>query len=594
LTASAELALGDGPAGYASLHRALTTLRQSRQSVPSHNALYVLAGAAEAEELLRTAVRIADEDVTVSTEIGKPIYIVEARLARARLLTAAGRNAEATAELQNARQVLDSLEPRSARAWFRAHLQQVQGTALLQRNPAAAVTALDSAGSFFEDLRNTLRLLPVVIARAQARLALGDVSRAMTELQYAISLLDRERLSIERATYRASLLERARDVFDQVVMLHIAAGKPDEALAYLEGGRASLRTVQVEASATKLGPPRAPRGITAVDYALIGDTLLAWVVTDTSATFRRTVIDRKQLVRTIDRLHASLALRLAEDVTGPDLAHLYDRLVRPLRSSLGPSPKPLLIVADGEIARVPFAALLDTARAQYLIEAHPVHFEPSLADARATGRHRATRALVVGDPAFDARSLAGATRLSGAAAEVDAVAREYPDATILMGQAADRKALEAAFPDAELIHYAGHAIFNDTRPEQSFLLLASAGGTHRGGRLTASDIEKMDLAGVVLVVLSACETQRPRPGRSGGFVGLTSAFRAAGARGVIGSTWKVDDRRTQALMVEFHRAYKSLETAPAALRQAQIQLLKSGDPALRSPAAWAAFRYTGT
>ena len=93
------------------------------------------------------------------------------------------------------------------------------------------------------------------------------------------------------------------------------------------------------------------------------------------------------------------------------------------------------------------------------------------------------------------------------------------------------------------------------------------------------------------MVLAACQTVRTGPGRAAGFSGLAGAFLAAGAGGAVGSLWEVDDRLTRALMVEFHRAYRSSGNGPVALRAAQRHLLRSGDEALRSPAAWAGFRY---
>jgi CHAT domain-containing protein len=61
----------------------------------------------------------------------------------------------------------------------------------------------------------------------------------------------------------------------------------------------------------------------------------------------------------------------------------------------------------------------------------------------------------------------------------------------------------------------------------------------------------------------------------------------------VGSLWEVDDRLSRPLMIELHRAYRAAPDGALALRTAQLSLLRSGDPALRSPAAWAGFRYTG-
>jgi CHAT domain-containing protein len=140
------------------------------------------------------------------------------------------------------------------------------------------------------------------------------------------------------------------------------------------------------------------------------------------------------------------------------------------------------------------------------------------------------------------------------------------------------------------VHYAGHAVFDDARPDRSMLLLAADAGAAVGAALTSADIARLDLRGVRLVVLSACESSRPRPG-AGGFEGLTGALLAAGAGGVVGSLWKVDDQATRELMTEFHRAYRRGASGAHALRAAQLRLIRSSGAA---PFAWAPFRFAGS
>jgi CHAT domain-containing protein len=104
----------------------------------------------------------------------------------------------------------------------------------------------------------------------------------------------------------------------------------------------------------------------------------------------------------------------------------------------------------------------------------------------------------------------------------------------------------------------------------------------------------MDLSHLRLVVLSACQTQRSTGGRSGGFAGLSGAMLAAGAGGVVGSQWRVDDALTRELMAGFHAAYRASGDGADALHRAQLRLLGSPDSALSSPSAWAGFRYAGS
>jgi CHAT domain-containing protein len=337
----------------------------------------------------------------------------------------------------------------------------------------------------------------------------------------------------------------------------------------------------------------APPGQVVVEYALLGDTLLTWIVRDTTARLLRRTVDRDELLLTVERVGAALETAERAASARPGLALLYDRLVRPVRDQLGPSGTPLVILADGEVAGVPFAALLDAERARYLVEDHPLRFAATLADANDPAPPPPARpesALLVADPAFDALEYPTLDPLSGARAETDSLRVLYPRHVLLAGQGATRAALTAEAPRARVIHYAGHAVFDDARPERSFLILAGDGAS---GRLTAEMVGGLELGGTGLVVLSACRTLRSRQGRSGGFAGLSGALLAAGAGGVVGSLWEVDDRLAQPLMLAFHRQYRRTGDPVRALREAQLLMLRSSDAALRSPAAWAGFRYAG-
>jgi CHAT domain-containing protein len=245
------------------------------------------------------------------------------------------------------------------------------------------------------------------------------------------------------------------------------------------------------------------------------------------------------------------------------------------------------------VAGVPFAALMEGSR--YLMEDYPLRFAATLEDAAREAPPRAGTgpALLVADPAFDEGEYPMLFRLDSARAEVDGLLGFYPNYVLLRGDTATRDTFMSSAQSASVIHYAGHAVFDDTRPERSYLVLAGADTT---GRLTAEAVRTLRLGGVRLVVLSACRTLRAREGRSGGFAGLSGALLAAEVGGVVGSLWQVSDELTAPLMREFHAQFLTRESGdPArALRKAQLAMLNSkDDPRLNSPAAWAGFRYTG-
>lgn len=107
------------------------------------------------------------------------------------------------------------------------------------------------------------------------------------------------------------------------------------------------------------------------------------------------------------------------------------------------------------------------------------------------------------------------------------------------------------------------------------------------GILTAEDVTGLNLFGTELVVLSACETGLGVPRTGEGVFGLRRAFVQAGARTLVISLWRVHDKATMELMVEFYRrllAAKGKGRAEA-LREAQLAI-RNKYPA---PCFWGAF-----
>jgi CHAT domain-containing protein/Tfp pilus assembly protein PilF len=95
-----------------------------------------------------------------------------------------------------------------------------------------------------------------------------------------------------------------------------------------------------------------------------------------------------------------------------------------------------------------------------------------------------------------------------------------------------------------------------------------------GGILTAEAIAGLNLDGLELAVLSACETGLGEVAGGEGVFGLQRAFHLAGTRSVVASLWKIDDAATQALMAEFYRnQWERKLPKLEALRRAQLSML---------------------
>lgn len=594
----AHMRLGDPDGGYALAAGALRNMRPYRRSYRLHNLLGTTASTLGEDGFPRAAIRVQDEGVRVAERIGNPVYVSEARLWRARLRAIAHAHTSARQDVAAARAALASLpdpDPQ-VRRFLISRQQMAEAPGRLYTDPNWAAAALDSAAEFFLDsIHSPFVAFPAIVDAALAHLATGHTAQATDRLDFALTVLERRRDQVRMEPRRAAAFEEARTLVDHVTLLELAAGRPANALAYLDRGRASLAPAGAPTS-DSWSHVVGPRGEVALVYALIADTLIVWTVRGQQVQVAREVVDTVHLVRTIERVQRQMEQRAGETELRRGLAELYELLVRPVQGWLGDAETPLVVIADGDLSAVPFSALYDERRKQFLVQDHPLRSAVSLREARRPAqRHLGMerRVLFVSDPAFDRRMHPGFSRLPQAAAEVAEIARGYPGAQLLGGGLATGPAVRAALNGADLVHYAGHAVFDDERPERSYLLLAASPGDTAQPMLNAGEIARMDLRHLSLVVLSACRTVRTGPGRAAGFSGLAGAFLAAGAAGTVGSLWEVDDRLTRPLMGELHRSYQTVPDAARALRAAQLHLLRSSNANLRSPAVWAAFRYVG-
>lgn len=114
------------------------------------------------------------------------------------------------------------------------------------------------------------------------------------------------------------------------------------------------------------------------------------------------------------------------------------------------------------------------------------------------------------------------------------------------------------------------------------------------GILTAKEISILDLRGLDLLVLSACQTGLGEI-KGDGVYGLQRGFKMAGAQTIIMSLWKVDDDATQMLMTEFYKRYLSSQSKHDAFLAAQEVVrnfkgeIRGRDRDLSDPKYWAGF-----
>jgi len=173
--------------------------------------------------------------------------------------------------------------------------------------------------------------------------------------------------------------------------------------------------------------------------------------------------------------------------------------------------------------------------------------------------------------------------------EVETVATDLPQPrTILLGD----HATETAFKRLPLnqytvIHLALHGYSNSEFPDRSALVFALENPPIDDGLLQVREIRQLRID-ASLVTLSACDTGVGPVGEEG-VANIVNAFIDAGAVSVVSTLWQIDDRATAQLMIDFYRHLGRGEGKASSLRQAQLDMLNSGEP----PYFWAGFELDG-
>lgn len=149
--------------------------------------------------------------------------------------------------------------------------------------------------------------------------------------------------------------------------------------------------------------------------------------------------------------------------------------------------------------------------------------------------------------------------------------------TSISGMAANEKHIKSQkLSSYKYIHIATHGTVNTEHPELSALFMYPDGSGTEDNILFSGEIYNLEL-NAKLVVLSACETGLGKISKSEGIIGLPRSLLYAGAENIIVSLWKVADKSTASLMIDFYRYHlKEKENFTDALYHAKIKMIKKG------------------
>jgi len=304
------------------------------------------------------------------------------------------------------------------------------------------------------------------------------------------------------------------------------------------------------------------------------------------------------------------------------LKRLYAILVEPLDIPI--SVHRILISPDEQLFGVPWPALWGEANTP-IIE----HFETVLVPSarlalqldegslgKVNRREKASlpKALIVGAlsgvdvervqrafPLLKTQDLqSGLPPLTYGERELIAVSKALPtpQITLLLDQTTQRggrvsstagiassAAVLEAMEESTLVHIVAHGVFNQLAPMKSGLFLEPQNDS---GMLEASRFLGLNLAGVELVSLAACETAIAGKMPGAEALGFLRPLLASGVKSVLLTEWEVDDKSTSEIIIDFYKNIGS-KGKSAALREAQ----RSARQRHRHPYFWAGITLHG-
>ncbi|WP_347402554.1 CHAT domain-containing protein [Corallococcus macrosporus] len=564
--------------------------------------------------------RDADEALALAAEHDNPLYLASAWRTRA---TVAFRTKPLPEALGHAERALDAVEV--LRQWQRDATSQAElfsnwasdyhrlAGRTLEAGEAAEVPpreALERAFAVSERLRaRTLfealvaaRALPMAEETPEHRKARDGVLRSLSVTQR--KLLDPSLSAPERARLLGELQELERRERE----LRPATGQRDPRP---EARSAELPFASLAATEQRLGEEEALLVFLAgADHDLQGERAGgAWVLAVTREGTRAYRIPERARLRPAVALLSGLIER-RDGSEAAAASALYAQLLAPALRGLPPKVSRLLLVPDGPLHDLPFAALREHADGPPLVARYELARVPS-ASLLHHWREQPEQppggeALVLADPDRGASAAtAVATSRGGvfletaslgalpeARREGRTVSKTLEDTSVkprlLVGAEASEQALKDSRWDAvRILHVAAHAVVDVESPERSALVLAP-GSAGEDGLLQPREITGLRLRDA-LVVLSSCRGASGALLAGEGVLSLARAFFESGARAVVASLWPMRDAEAAKLLERYYRHLAAGQGAASALRDAQRESWEDGEPT----AVWAGLGVMG-
>lgn len=609
LLADSLLELGRQEDAWRELYQGL---RLGQRLVQPRRAVVLFTVAAESNlQYLRPRVAklFQDRAFAASAAIGNPKVSYLALLSRGLAAAAAGDLKTALGDLHTARALIARISDENSRRRAKADIAILEAAVDFKLDRVAKIEKLTEALALYRELRyQTAITIAAYEERSHLLAAEGDLESATADLQGALQLYEQRLLDRSNDQIRWSLHSGGQRSYERLIALRLDMGDPGGAFRTAERSRQfslysmDFRSLLQSSSGLDLTIEEVQRRLVArealVLYKLTESELLIWIIRQDRVHLLRRPYNVGDLRRAIVGFVRQLRAGARTEELRVRSKALFNSLFADVLQEVEPEDL-LVLVPDRELLNLPAAAVF-TPGGEPLGKMRTLIFAPSVEVylrvkqkwARTSRPDVARQALVLSNPSYNSQVWPGLPPLAWAEAEGEAVSRLYSQTVHRVREAATRSLLLREASHADVIHFAGHAIFNPHRPDLSVLLLAG-GLSQQDGAVYQHEIYRLDLSRSPVVILAACDSASLSGNPGEGLSSLAHAFLSAGASAVVGALWPVKDETTAKLMLHLHEGLQNGLSPERALQQAQTQYLADERLRQRDPWGWAAFQVVG-
>lgn len=272
---------------------------------------------------------------------------------------------------------------------------------------------------------------------------------------------------------------------------------------------------------------------------------------------------------------------------------IYQWLIKPLEADLAQQPQldTLVFVLEGLLRNLPMNSLYDGK--QYLVERYAIAVTPGISLLGPKPLQRKT--LTVLTAGISERQsipdVANFSALPNVPRELQQIQAQVPRSEKLLNRTFTNANLRSTLDNRRfsVVHMATHGKFSSD-PENTYLLTYQdiLKSNEMRNLLAARSQEEQEA--IELLVLSACQTAQ---GDRRAALGLAGLAISAGARSTLATLWRVDDRATADLMVQFYKILVEHPDLTKAKALQQVQINAIADDTLGDPYYWSPFILVG-